>query len=56
VDIDDRDQVAQQFRVAPEQVERDHLISYLLAFLSEQCVDRIHFVVPGRLLCRISRT
>ena len=56
MDVDDRDQVAQQFGVAPEQVERDHLISYLLAFLSEQFGDRIHFVVPGRSLCRISRT
>jgi predicted nucleotidyltransferase component of viral defense system len=44
VDIDERDQVAQQFGVAPEQVERDHLISYLLAFLSEQFGDRVHFI------------
>jgi predicted nucleotidyltransferase component of viral defense system len=43
VDFDERDQVAQQFGVAPEQVERDHLISYLLAYLSEQFGDRIHF-------------
>jgi predicted nucleotidyltransferase component of viral defense system len=44
VDFDERDQVAQQFGVAPEQVERDHLISYLLAYLSEQFGDRIHFI------------
>ena len=44
MDLDERDEVAQQFGVAPEQVERDHLISYLLAFLSEQFGDRIHFI------------
>ena len=44
MDIDERDRVAQQFGVAPEQVERDHLISYLLAFLSERFGDRIHFI------------
>jgi predicted nucleotidyltransferase component of viral defense system len=44
VDIDEREQVAQQFGVAPEQVERDHLISYLLGFLSERFDDRIHFI------------
>lgn len=44
MDIDERDQVAQQFGVAPEQVGRDHLISYLLAFLGEQFGDRIHFI------------
>jgi predicted nucleotidyltransferase component of viral defense system len=44
VDIDERDKVAQQFGVAPEQVERDHLISHLLAFLSAQFGDRIHFI------------
>ena len=44
VDIDERDQAAQQFGVAPEQVERDHLISHLLGFLSDQFGDRIHFI------------
>jgi predicted nucleotidyltransferase component of viral defense system len=44
VDVDERDQVAQQFGVSPEQVERDHLISYLLAYLSEQLGDRIQFI------------
>lgn len=32
--VDERDAVAQQFGVAAEQVERDHLISHLLGFLS----------------------
>lgn len=44
MDIDERDQVAQQFGVTPEQVERDHLISHLLGFLSERFGDRIHFI------------
>jgi predicted nucleotidyltransferase component of viral defense system len=44
MEIDERDQVAQQFGVAPEQVERDHLISYLLGFLSDRLGDRIHFI------------
>jgi predicted nucleotidyltransferase component of viral defense system len=44
VDIDERDEMVQQFGVAPEQVERDHLISYLLAFLSERFADRIQFI------------
>jgi hypothetical protein len=34
VDRDEREEIARRFGVAPEQVERDHLISYLLAFLS----------------------
>jgi hypothetical protein len=36
--------VAEQFGVATEQVERDHLISHLLAFLSRNFGDRIHFI------------
>jgi predicted nucleotidyltransferase component of viral defense system len=44
VDIDERDRVAHQFGVAPEQVERDHLISYLLAFVSQRFGDRVHFI------------
>lgn len=36
--------VAEQFGVATEQVERDHLISHLLAFLSRDFGDRIHFI------------
>ncbi len=40
----ERTLVASQFGVAVEQVERDHLISHLLAFLSENFGDRIHFI------------
>ncbi len=36
--------VAEQFGVATEQVERDHLISHLLAFLSRDFGDGIHFI------------
>lgn len=41
---DERSAVAEQFGVAPEQVNRDHLISHLLAFLSREIGDRIHFI------------
>lgn len=41
---DEKDAVAEQFGVATEQVERDHLISHLLAFLSREIGDRIHFI------------
>lgn len=44
MNIDERDSVATQFGVAAEQVERDHLISHLLAFLSRQFGDQIHFI------------
>ena len=44
MNADERDSVAAQFGVAPEQVERDHLISHLLAFLSQHFGDRIHFI------------
>lgn len=44
MNLDERDQVAEQFGVAPEQVERDHLISHLLAFLSARYADKIHFI------------
>jgi predicted nucleotidyltransferase component of viral defense system len=40
----ERSLFASQFGVAAEQVERDHLISHLLAFLSENFGDRIHFI------------
>lgn len=36
--------VAEQFGVSAEQVERDHLISHLLAFLSRDFGDCIHFI------------
>lgn len=41
---DEKATVAEQFGVATEQVERDHLISHLLAFLSRDFGDRIHFI------------
>ncbi|WP_046322203.1 nucleotidyl transferase AbiEii/AbiGii toxin family protein [Mycobacterium sp. UM_Kg1] len=44
MDPDERDSVAAQFGVSAEQVERDHLISHLLAFLSRDFGDRIHFI------------
>lgn len=44
MNADERAEIAQQFGVAPEQVERDHLISHLLAFLSQNLSDRIHFI------------
>ncbi|MFE9784222.1 hypothetical protein ACFYO7_02455 [Nocardia salmonicida] len=37
--IDERDSVAVQFGVSPEQVERDHLISHLLAAISGRLRD-----------------
>jgi predicted nucleotidyltransferase component of viral defense system len=51
VNADQRAQIARQFGVAPEQVERDHLISHLLAFLSQNVSDRIH-VIGGTALAR----
>jgi len=44
MDPDERDSVATQFGVSTEQVERDHLISHLLAFLSRDFGERIHFI------------
>jgi len=44
MNADERAEIAQQFGVAPEQVERDHLISHLLAFLSKNFSDRIRFI------------
>lgn len=41
---DEKSAVAEQFGVAAEQVERDHLVSHLLAFLSRDFGDRIHFI------------
>ncbi|MEC3913430.1 nucleotidyl transferase AbiEii/AbiGii toxin family protein [Nocardia sp. CDC160] len=42
--LGERDSVAVQFGVAPEQVERDHLISHLLAAISRGFADRVHFI------------
>ncbi len=44
MNTDEKAAVADQFGVATEQVERDHLISHLLAFLSLDFGDRIHFI------------
>jgi predicted nucleotidyltransferase component of viral defense system len=44
MNIDERDAVAAQFGVATEQVERDHLISHVLAFLSSSVGDKVHFI------------
>lgn len=44
MDPDERDSVATQFGVSTEQIERDHLISHRLAFLSRDFGDRIHFI------------
>jgi predicted nucleotidyltransferase component of viral defense system len=44
VDRDEREETARHFGVAPEQVERDHLISYLLAFLGVNFGERIRFI------------
>ncbi|MFV8050906.1 nucleotidyl transferase AbiEii/AbiGii toxin family protein [Mycobacterium sp. 48b] len=44
MDPDEREAVATQFGASTEQVERDHLISHLLAFLSHTFGDRIHFI------------
>lgn len=44
MNLDEKLSVAAQFGVATEQVERDHLISHLLAFLSRDFSDRIHFI------------
>ncbi|WP_370368368.1 nucleotidyl transferase AbiEii/AbiGii toxin family protein [Mycolicibacterium sp. CH28] len=41
---DEKAAVAEQFGVVTEQVERDHLISHLLAFLSREFGDRMHFI------------
>lgn len=44
MDPDERDSVATQFGVSTEQVERDHLISHVLAFLSRKFGDQVHFI------------
>ena len=54
--VDERDAVAQQFGVAAEQVERDHLISHLLGFLSRDFGDRVHFIGRTALAAPTFRT
>jgi len=44
MNLDERDTVAAQFGVSPEQVERDHLISHLLAAIADRFADRVHFI------------
>ncbi|MGA4788884.1 nucleotidyl transferase AbiEii/AbiGii toxin family protein [Nocardia sp. AB354] len=41
---DEHESVAVQFGVSPEQVERDHPISHLLAAISRGFGDRLHFI------------
>lgn len=55
MNVDERDAVADQFGVAPEQVERDHFISHLLAALSSRFVGRLHFI-GGTALARTHLT
>jgi predicted nucleotidyltransferase component of viral defense system len=44
VNRDEREEIARRFGVAPQQVERDHLISHLLAVLSANFGDRVQFI------------
>jgi predicted nucleotidyltransferase component of viral defense system len=44
VNIQERDEIAARFGVAPAQVERDHLISFVLAFLSAKLQERLYFI------------
>ncbi|MBP2187514.1 nucleotidyl transferase AbiEii/AbiGii toxin family protein [Nocardia goodfellowii] len=53
--IDEHDSVAAQFGVAPEQIERDHLISHLLAAISRGFGDRLTFI-GGTALARTHLT
>lgn len=41
---DDRDEIAGRFGFAPEQVERDHVVSYVLALLRANFGERIRFI------------
>jgi predicted nucleotidyltransferase component of viral defense system len=44
MDPDERDSVATQFGVSAEQVDGDHVTCHVLAFLSRDFGDRIHFI------------
>ena len=44
MNTDERDSVATQFGVSMMQIERDHFISHLLAFLSREFGNRIQFI------------
>lgn len=55
MNLDERDAVAVQFGVSPEQVERDHLVSHLLAAVSKHFGERLHFI-GGTALARTHLT
>lgn len=44
MNFDEQERVAASFGVAPAQVERDHLISHLLAAIGVRFGDRLHFI------------
>ncbi|WP_072816028.1 nucleotidyl transferase AbiEii/AbiGii toxin family protein [Rhodococcus zopfii] len=44
MNLNERDAVAAEFGVSPEQVERDHLISHLLAAIADRFADQVHFI------------
>lgn len=44
MNADERGSVAMQFGVSIAQVERDHFISHLLAYLSREFGNRIQFI------------
>jgi predicted nucleotidyltransferase component of viral defense system len=44
VNDDEREAIAAQFGVSTEQVERDHLISHVLAFLGTSVGDQVQFI------------
>jgi hypothetical protein len=56
MNADERAEIAQQFGVAPEQVERDHLISHLLHFSARTSVTGSTSSAAPPLRARISRT
>ena len=51
MNLDERDAVAARFGVSNQQVERDHLISFLLAAIAAQVGDRVH-LIGGTALAR----
>jgi predicted nucleotidyltransferase component of viral defense system len=51
LDVAEEIAIAEQFGVARDQVRRDHLISHLLAALSDHCADQVIFF-GGTALCR----
>lgn len=55
MNLDERDAVAASFGVSHEQVERDHLISFLLAVIADRVGDQVHFI-GGTALARTHLT